>query len=83
MENGKVAQSGRNGPKWSKWPKLGQNGPKWPKWPRVAQMAQSGPNGPEWPKWHICWKIQKPTFFWDALYFTLCILETHLAFLLS
>ena len=65
----KVAQSGPYGPKWPKvaqsgpgWPKVvldDPNGPGWPEWPRVAQMASAR---------YICCKIQKPTFFWDALY---------------
>ena len=51
-----VAQVAQSGPK---WPKVAQSSPGGPKWPRVAQIASAR---------YICWKIQKPTFFWDALY---------------
>ncbi len=39
-----MAQNGKNGKKWQKWPKMAKNGQKWPK------MAK---NGQKWQKWYL------------------------------
>ena len=54
------AQNGPNGPERPKRPRIAQNGRIGPDLPRTIKMAQNGPKGYYD---HICWKIQKETFF--------------------